>query len=97
MCNLKKASAQLTDDMKKLDIDSNVVKQVDDAREMLECPICMEMMSPPTRIWMCEGNHCVCERCKGLLPGNLCPTCRSNKVSIRAILAENLARALFKQ
>ena len=27
---------------------------VDSARKELECPICMEVMMPPARIWQCK-------------------------------------------
>ena len=48
-------SNQLADDLKKLDMDPNDVKKLEKARATLECPICMEVMEPPTRIWMCPA------------------------------------------
>jgi len=30
----------------------------------LECPICMEVMAPPSRIWQCKMGHVICETCK---------------------------------
>jgi len=65
------------------------------ARATLECPICMEMMKPPTKIWMCSSNHIVCEPCRGKLKGKRCPTCRTEAVTLRAHLAENFARTVF--
>jgi len=65
------------------------------ARATLECPICMELMKPPNKIWMCSSSHIVCEPCRGKLKGMWCPTCRTEKVILRAHLAENFARTLF--
>ena len=61
----------------------------------LECPICLEVMRPPLRIWMCSSTHVICEHCKNKLEDHTCPTCRSSQVSIRAHFAENMARSLF--
>merc|ERR1719319_501701 len=65
------------------------------ARATLECPICMELMKPPSKIWMCSSSHIVCEPCRGKLKGMWCPSCRTEKVILRAHLAENFARTLF--
>lgn len=95
--NLMEISEQLTKEMNKLDIDSNDLESLKEAREILECPICMEMMVPPKRIWRCRDSHNICEDCKDKLDGNKCPTCRSEDVSSRALTAEKFARALFHQ
>merc|ERR1719186_1889290 len=94
--DLTKTSNQLGDDLKKLDMDPNDLKKLDKARATLECPICMEIMEPPTRIWMCPGSHSLCEACKESLEGNKCPTCRTKKVNMRALGMEEVARALFE-
>ena len=74
-------------------IDSCTLEAV---RGTLECPICLEIMKPPTRIWMCPLSHIICEPCKGKLKGGgLCPTCTSEKVTLRAFMAENFARTVF--
>ena len=65
------------------------------AKSQLECPVCLEMMKPPTKIWMCPQTHLVCEECREGMVNNVCPTCRSGKMTTRAYLAENMARALF--
>jgi len=93
--DLTKTSNQLGDDLKKLDMDPNDMKKLEKARATLECPICMEIMEPPTRIWMCSGSHSLCEVCKGSLVGNKCPTCRTKEVNMRALGKEEVARALF--
>ena len=33
---------------------------VDSARKELECPICMEVMMPPARIWQCKVACLIC-------------------------------------
>ena len=65
------------------------------AKSQLECPICLEVMKPPVKIWMCPQTHLVCEDCKDRMDNSICPTCRSDKVEGRAFFAENMARALF--
>ena len=73
------------------------VEKLESARGILECPICMELMKPPARIWMCPSNHLVCETCRDRLEGKLCPSCRTVRVNVRATVAENFAVALFKE
>ena len=68
---------------------------VEEARGHLECPVCFEKMRPPTRIWQCPQSHLVCERCRDHLENQICPSCRTETVSQRARVAENMARALF--
>ena len=94
LANLMKASDQLGEDLKKLDMDPNELTKLEKARAILECPICMEIMRPPTRIWMCQGSHTICEPCRGfLINGGLCP----KKINIRALVMEDIAKALFNQ
>lgn len=69
---------------------------MDAAKNNLECPICLNEMRPPLRIWMCSSTHVICENCKNKLENDICPTCRSSPVSIRAFFAENMARSLFE-
>ena len=69
---------------------------VAEARAHLTCPVCLEMMGPPTRIWQCPQSHLVCETCRQQLENFRCPCCRTETVSIRARVAENMAKALFE-
>ena len=39
-----------------LPLTGEVPVMVDSARKELECPICMEVMMPPARIWQCKVN-----------------------------------------
>jgi len=61
----------------------------------LECPICLEIPFPPTKIFQCEQGHIFCEICrKGGL--TYCPECRvklSDKV-IRNRRLENVIAAM---
>ena len=70
-------------------------KGVEEVRRHLECPVCFEMMNPPTRIWQCPQSHLVCETCRDQLQDQRCPSCRTETVSQRARIVENMARALF--
>jgi len=66
----------------------------------LECPICMEVMAPPSRIWQCKMGHVICETCKERvwkengadLP---CPTCKTAPFIGRNLALERVARTLF--
>ena len=68
---------------------------IEEARGHLECPVCLQRIRPPTRIWQCPQSHLVCEPCRDRLQNWRCPCCRTEKVSQRSRLAENMARALF--
>merc|ERR1712241_225729 len=92
--NMKLTVGKLTKDLTNLDA-GGANADVDAARDDMECPVCMEMMKPPARIWMCSSTHLICETCKFSLDDNLCPTCRAVPVTIRAYFAENMARRLF--
>merc|ERR1712242_306862 len=65
------------------------------ARSRLKCPVCLERMKPPSRIWMCPRTHLLCQDCLDEMENDVCPTCWSERVTGRAFQAENMARALF--
>ena len=50
-----------------------------------ECPICLQSLKPPVRIYQCVEGHYFCETCKQNRHMKTCPYCR-------AALAENCAR-----
>ena len=103
--NLKKTVEALINEMENLDLDTGAKTVacaksvtgdgVEEARGHLECPVCLELMRPPTRIWQCPQSHLVCETCRDRLENLKCPSCRTAKVSMRARVAENMARALL--
>ena len=110
LLKLKKTVEDLTKEIENLEVDPgagviNVPEDgVEEARGHLECPICLEMMRPPTRIWQCPQSHLVCEICRNQLKNQRCncrnclqrcPTCWTGRVTMRAHFAENMARALF--
>merc|ERR1712045_584820 len=39
--------------------DHELPEMIDCARKELECPICMEIMAPPSRIWQCKVGHVI--------------------------------------
>merc|ERR1719244_1282005 len=74
---------------------SNVEQEVvDSTKTELECPVCMEEMKPPRRIWQCSDGHPICEICKKKPEVKCCPTCRKFIVG-RSTIAEKVARALY--
>ena len=62
--------------------------------DLLECPVCMEEMKPPKKIFQCSNGHAFCEQCKINPALTSCPICRiqftDSNVS-RNILAEAFA------
>ena len=61
----------------------------------LECPVCLEMMYPPARIWQCAANHLICGACRERIENYNCPTCRTQPIFGRAVSVEAIARTLF--
>jgi len=66
----------------------------DRVRELLECPVCLEEMRPPKKIFQCSNGHVICELCKNNPEVRSCPTCRLTFRGhiVRNIVAEKLAR-----
>jgi len=71
-------------------------ERVKTTKSELECPVCLEEMRPPRRIWQCSDGHPVCERCRKKPAVTCCPTCRKYIVG-RSTIAEKLARSLFTE
>uniref|UniRef100_A0A6P3ZTW1 RING-type E3 ubiquitin transferase n=1 Tax=Ziziphus jujuba TaxID=326968 RepID=A0A6P3ZTW1_ZIZJJ len=62
-----------------------------DVHELLECPVCMNLMYPP--IYQCANGHTLCSSCKGRVY-NSCPTCRLELGNIRCLALEKIAESL---
>ena len=63
-----------------------------------ECPVCYEIMCPPSRIFQCNNGHLICEVCKGHTEIRTCPTCRvplGPTSLMRNIPMEKLAKTYF--
>merc|ERR1712172_159417 len=58
-----------------------------------ECPVCLEEMAPPTRIFQCRNGHLICETCKRGLSPCICPKCRQEMIG-RATDMEAFLRSL---
>ena len=56
-----------------------------------ECPICLEEMSPPTRIFTCANGHLICSNCRARV--TVC-TCRKEYLG-RATAVEQMLRQMF--
>merc|ERR1719222_566789 len=59
-----------------------------------ECPVCLERMMPPTKIFGCINGHHICETCKSGLNPLLCPKCRKT-ITGRASDMENFLKELL--
>merc|ERR1712223_1907786 len=68
---------------------SSAARQV----QVPECPVCLEEMAPPTRIFQCRNGHLICETCKSGLNPCICPKCRQ-EVTGRATDMEAFLRSL---
>jgi len=83
--------------------DGELPEMIDSARKELECPICMEVMAPPSRIWQCKVGHVICEPCKekvkkqtaNTTPVSICPTCKTAPFIGRNLALERISRSLF--
>ena len=65
--------------------------------EEFDCPICLERMKPPKKIFQCKNGHVLCETC--IEKVYRCPTCRipfSGEQRIRNIALEKLVEDIFK-
>ena len=74
-------------------------RKLEAVSELLECPICIQPMRPPSRIWMCGLTHVICESCVNRLGGmgSLCPTCKSKQINLRAFHLEKFALKVFNE
>ncbi|CAF2123670.1 unnamed protein product [Brassica rapa] len=59
--------------------------------ELLECPVCTNLMYPP--INQCPNGHTLCSSCKQQVQ-NTCPTCRYELGNIRCLALEKVAESL---
>ena len=57
----------------------------------LECPVCLDYMTPP--IILCANGHKLCEICRKEV--TTCPNCRGNFVTTRNLALEDLARQVM--
>ncbi|KAL3616343.1 E3 ubiquitin-protein ligase sinat2 [Castilleja foliolosa] len=58
--------------------------------ELLECPVCMNVMYPP--IHQCPNGHTLCSKCKSKV--RCCPICRRQLGNIRCLALERVAETL---
>merc|ERR1711892_362620 len=92
----KEKSECLISKLETAKVNLDMAKLLQPARSIseLECPVCLEEMRPPVRIWQCVSGHAVCEGCRKSPLVRDCPTCRQ-KIVGGNILAEKLARSLY--
>ncbi|KAL0436726.1 UNVERIFIED_CONTAM: E3 ubiquitin-protein ligase SINAT2 [Sesamum radiatum] len=58
--------------------------------ELLECPVCMDVMYPP--IHQCPNGHTLCSKCQAKV--HCCPICRHELGNIRCLALERVAESL---
>lgn len=66
IASLKEIRKDLAKDREKMSNNSSNDDgaKLEAAKGTLECPVCMDIMKLPTRIWMCRNSHAICEDCK---------------------------------
>ena len=73
----------------------STLRQSKKLAEEFECPVCLNEMKPPVRIYQCVSGHPVCDFCYGYFGDHTsCPTCRMSMVG-RSTLVEKLANQFF--
>ena len=74
-----------------------VISQNEEDEDQFACPVCLEVLRPPLRIFQCPEGHILCENCKENPAIVHCPQCRvpleSNCSRNRAL--EEVARNFF--
>ena len=53
-----------------------VVAQNEEDEDQFACPVCLELLRPPLRIFQCPEGHILCENCKENPAIVHCPQCR---------------------
>merc|ERR1719154_570553 len=59
-----------------------------------ECPVCLDPMAPPVRIFTCPNGHLVCADCKEKMEVATCPLCYE-PVKGRATAMEQMLVSLY--
>ncbi len=60
--------------------------------QFLECPICLELITPPAH--QCPLGHLICFRCRVYI--EKCPICRTNYTRERSLLADQIYNAIIE-
>ena len=71
---------------------NQMVERNEGVKGELECPVCLEEMMPPRKIWMCQNGHSVCGECRPKVAR--CPSCKRS-LDIRNRLSEKIVMKLF--
>ncbi|XP_023345234.1 uncharacterized protein LOC111714374 isoform X2 [Eurytemora carolleeae] len=74
--------------------DWNKFLRISNSVSEFECPVCMEEMKPPVKIWQCVDGHPICDICRRMPQVTQCPVCRQDIIG-RNILAEKIALSIF--
>ncbi|XP_023325614.1 ankyrin repeat domain-containing protein 42 [Eurytemora carolleeae] len=93
--SFRETIVKLRGDLEKAQRSSTAQQNEEDCN--LACPVCLELLKPPLRIFQCPEGHILCENCKENPAMVHCPQCRvhleSNCSRNRAL--EEIARTFF--
>ena len=86
---------QLKEDLVKAERQRVIAQKEED--DQFACPVCMELLKPPLRIFQCPEGHILCENCKENPSLVHCPQCRVplEKNCSRNRALEEVARTFF--
>lgn len=70
----------------------NLVSDLINVFQMMECPVCMEIPTSPSHTYQCVNGHIVCEKCRPKTPR--CPLCRVQLGRGRCLVADKILRYL---
>ena len=92
----KDSLVQLKEDLVKAE-KQRVVSQSEEDEDQFACPVCLELLRPPLRIFQCPEGHILCENCKENPAIVHCPQCRVplERNSSRNRALEEVARNYF--
>ena len=62
-----------------------------------QCPVCLDKMRPPVRIFNCRNGHLICGQCRPQVDNDMCTTCRVVEYTGRATAVEQMIRQMHGQ
>ena len=71
----------------------NLSATPDSSSDIPECPVCLEDMKPPLKVFTCRNGHLVCSTCRPKV--SLCTNCREEYTG-RATAVEQIIRKMLK-
>ena len=92
--SLKKANEEMLTSMKRKFLEE---EKKEDSDLIPECPVCLDEMLPPKKIYQCEEGHLLCSDCRPKLKTKACVTCTNKSgYKSRSRFIEDIVRKRMK-